>query len=96
MIGTVACADQDSASIVNPAWGDLRFSIIGGNVNSSFAMVDDRLVVANDTAYIWMLNYTFTLEVSVVDGGGLSSKEYVTVWVADANHNPVVSAFCSA
>ncbi len=90
VIGAIACSDEDSSK-ANPAWGQLAIALVGGNVNSTFRMDGERLVVAALSADLRLVNFTFALSVTVTDGGGLSTAGAVAVLVVDANRNPVVS-----
>ncbi|MBU1424817.1 MAG: cadherin domain-containing protein [Gammaproteobacteria bacterium] len=82
-VGTVLASDPDSGNV-------LTYSITAGNTSSAFSINANTgvLSVSNSTALVYATNPTFSLTVTVTDGGGLSANATVTV---NVNKAPTLS-----
>ncbi|MFZ2163683.1 MAG: cadherin domain-containing protein [Sideroxyarcus sp.] len=82
-VGTVLASDPDSGNV-------LTYSITAGNTSNAFSIDTNTgvLSVSNSTALVYATNPSFSLTVTVTDGGGLSANATVTV---DVNKAPSIS-----
>ncbi|XP_030835681.1 cadherin-23 isoform X4 [Strongylocentrotus purpuratus] len=77
---TVVANDPDQNS-------NLRYEILGGNLNNTFVLVDGGLIPVKPLDFETFTNYNLT--VVVTDDSGNRDTTYVAVTVTDANdHNP--------
>lgn len=90
VVGTVAASDPDTTA---PNM-TLVYSIAGGNTGTAFAInsATGQITVNNAAALNFEVNPTFTLQINVTDGGGLTTSQSVSVNLTDANDAPTIVA----
>ena len=86
-VGIVTATDPDLASLRN---GTLIYAVTSGDIGSAFAInfSTGAITVAGVLDYETTESYSF--EVTVVDGGGLSSTAPITITVTDVDDNAPV------
>jgi hypothetical protein len=80
-VGTVLASDPDSGNV-------LTYSITAGNTNSAFSINSSTGVLSVNSSAALAANTTFSLTVTVTDGGMLSASATVTV---NVNKAPAIS-----
>jgi hypothetical protein len=81
-----------NATASDPDNGDtLRFSLHSSNSSNLFRMNSETGVIfaVDSTAFDFETRNTYFLDISVTDGGGLSSSQQVEIHVVDINEAPV-------
>jgi len=89
-VGTVTSVDPDTTSPFNTK----SFSITGGNTGNVFAInaATGVVTVANQAGLNFETSPSFTLQITVTDGGNLQATQAVSVTVNDVNEAPVIPA----
>jgi VCBS repeat-containing protein len=88
-VGTVVATDPDTTAPNKT----LTYSITGGNANQAFAIdpATGAITVNTSSALDFTTTPTFTLQVTVADGGGLSATQNVVVHLLKVNQPPVLT-----
>ncbi len=83
VVGTVVAADPDAGDTKN-------FAITAGNSSGAFAInpSSGQITVADASQLNYLVTPSYSLTVSVTDGGPLSSSATVTITVNHLNSNP--------
>jgi uncharacterized delta-60 repeat protein len=88
-VGTLLATDPDTTAPNN----SLTYSIVSGNPSNPFSInsVTGAISVSNAAALNFETTPTFTLQVKVTDGGGLSDTKPLTVTLTDVNEAPTIT-----
>ena len=88
-VGTVAATDADATATTYQDW-----TITGGNTNNAFAIDSDtgKITVNTSSELDTETTPSYSLSITVSDGGNTASAETVTINVTDLNDNtPIIT-----